>query len=177
MSALALAAQDQERAAVSSRPEAEIPRLDREYHEARFRNDAAGVNRLLAPDYYAVTTNGEHRQAGNLSGGLSGASWMKVSVCETSSPRRRQDECAVLPSRVRSSGCQSRRRDHQNEYRGCRLPKVGWSAQHEPPLRLEGAGQSIGIERSAPGARVHSMRSGPCTVAQSLTIGPFSILN
>jgi uncharacterized protein (TIGR02246 family) len=79
-----VAAQQKSQPADAGGTEAEIVRLDRDYHEARSRNDAAAINRFLAPDYYTVNTNGERREAGNQSGGpvVGGLPWTKVGVCE-----------------------------------------------------------------------------------------------
>jgi ketosteroid isomerase-like protein len=38
---------------------------DRDYEDARQRNDVAAVNALLAPEYYAITSGGERREPGN----------------------------------------------------------------------------------------------------------------
>ena len=77
---------------------------------------------------------------------------LPVSMINREGPIR-QDECALVASRARSSGCQSRRRDHlERVSRGAGYSKVGLDGlqQHEPPLRLERAGKAsrIGLERS-----------------------------
>ena len=82
----------------------------------------------------------------------------------------RQDECALVTSRVRSSGYQSRRRDHERtSIAGCRLSKVAGLQQHESLLRLERAvGQSI-IERSELNILADSQRdrrTGKTTVSR-----------
>jgi ketosteroid isomerase-like protein len=65
--------------------EKEIQQLDRDFNEARFRNDVAAVNRFLAPDYYQINTGAQRIEAGNRGAGPfnttpSGDRWKKVEI-------------------------------------------------------------------------------------------------
>ena len=65
--------------------EKEIAEMDRQFHQARVKNDVAAVNRYFAPDYYAINTGGERREAGNKGTGPfnttpNGDRWEKVEI-------------------------------------------------------------------------------------------------
>ena len=67
--------------------ETEVAKLERELHEARFRNDVAAVNGYLAPDYYVVNSGGERSEVGNQGKGPynttpGGTRWEKMELRE-----------------------------------------------------------------------------------------------
>jgi uncharacterized protein (TIGR02246 family) len=67
--------------------EKQIAQMEREFHQARLKNDAAAVNRFFAPDYYAINTGGERREAGNKAAGPfnttpNGDRWEKVDIAD-----------------------------------------------------------------------------------------------
>lgn len=43
----------------------EIEQLERAYNDARLANDIAALNRMTAPDYFAVSARGTTREVGN----------------------------------------------------------------------------------------------------------------
>jgi uncharacterized protein (TIGR02246 family) len=65
--------------------EKEIAQLDRDFHQARLRNDVAAVNRFFSSDYYQINTGGERIEAGNKGAGPfnttpNGDRWEKVDI-------------------------------------------------------------------------------------------------
>ena len=67
--------------------EKEIQQLDRDFNEARFRNDVPAVNGFLAPDYYQVNTGAQRTEAGNRGTGPfnttpGGDRWKKIDIRE-----------------------------------------------------------------------------------------------